>query len=67
MWHTHMVKKFFAIQPWWATFKSTFAVIFIEKLTNHFSKVKLNPEETVKRTDIKKSHIIGPIFCLFLR
>ena len=32
---------FFPTQPWWATFNITFAVIFVEKLTN--SKVKLNP------------------------
>ena len=41
-------KFFFIIQPWWAVFKIGFARLFsLEKLTNHFLKVKSNPDVDV--------------------
>ena len=38
-------KIFFTTQPWWAVFKISFVQLFsLEKLTNHFLKVKSNPD-----------------------
>ena len=55
-------KIFFVTEPWWATLKISFAVIFIRKANESFLKVKWNPTIGLEK---KQFVLENYIFCCY--